>query len=230
MARNLYWGRNILRNCMTVTLYHYAHCPFCVRVRMTLGLLEIPYHSKVLPYDDEKTPVRLIGKKMLPILQDGPKVINESLDIMAHLDKKNILAVPSFVSHPSFKEFEDLLNQIGSSVHSLAMPYWMYTPEFNENSRAYFQKKKEEKRGPFKELVHRQQEFIGELEPILKKIGFELRPFFQQETLGVKDILLASHLWGLYVVPEFQFPEKIHLYLQSVKKLCRFNYHQDFWN
>ena len=59
-------------------LYHYVHCPFCVRVRMGLGYLGINFESIVLAYDDEKTPVKLTGKKMLPILvSDDGKAHNE---------------------------------------------------------------------------------------------------------------------------------------------------------
>ena len=46
---------------MELKLYHYVHCPFCVRVRMILGFLQLPYQSIVLPYDDEVTPVSGYG-------------------------------------------------------------------------------------------------------------------------------------------------------------------------
>ena len=110
------------------------------------------------------------------------------------------------------------------------MPYWIYTPEFDEKSRTYFQTKKEMKRGPFKELVHRSEEFIAELNPLLSEIEKKLTPYYISKSMGLYDILLAAHLWGLYVVPEFQFTEKVHHYLQKIKKDCRFNYHQDFWS
>ena len=53
----------------TIQLYHYVHCPFCVRVRMALGHLKIPYESIVLPYDEEEIPLEMCQKKMLPILK-----------------------------------------------------------------------------------------------------------------------------------------------------------------
>ncbi len=56
-----------------ITLYHYVHCPFCVRVRMAFGHLKVPYKSVVVPYDDAKTPIDLCQVKMLPIIkwEDG---------------------------------------------------------------------------------------------------------------------------------------------------------------
>lgn len=208
---------------MELKLYHYVHCPFCIRVRMALGYLQLPYESIVLPYDDEITPVKLTGVKMLPIMEFNGKAQNESLDIIDRLDQKNLLKL----DNPA--EINPLLNKLGVNVHNLAMPYWIYTPEFNENSRHYFQKKKEEKRGPFKNLVKKKELFIQEILKDLNDLAIELKPFYHSETFGLNDILLASHLWGLYVVPEFQFPEKIHAYLQEVKKICHFDYHQDYW-
>jgi len=207
----------------TTSLYHYVHCPFCVRVRLALGFLNQEYASFVVPYDDEITPVKLTGKKMLPIIEYQGKIINESLDIISliDVDKK----IPGFLD----KDFESLLNKIGNEVHSLAMPYWIWTPEFNESSRRYFQTKKEEKRGPFKNLVKNRQVYIDALEKIWPEIEANLNSYFQSEHLTIRDIALAAHLWGLYVVPEYRFPEKIHQYLQRVKTTCHFDYHADFW-
>lgn len=215
---------------MSLILYHYVHCPFCVRVRMAAGLLKVDYQSKVLSYDDETTPVSLTGKKMLPILGFVGKAMNESLDIIAFLDKNDVLKVKEVVNSHDFKEFEALLNKLGGTVHSLAMPYWIWTPEFNDTARAYFQKKKEEKRGPFKALVASQPTYFKTMQAELLELEDLLQPFYKSTTFGLRDIMLASHLWGLYVVPEFQFSPKLHEYLQSVKTICDFNYHKDFWS
>ncbi len=213
---------------MKPTLYHYIHCPFCVRVRMTLGYLNIPFESVVLPYDDEATPVRLTGKKMLPILETDAGAMNESLDIMALLDKENKLHIKEETSQKSFPEFEAYLNFLGSPVHSLAMPYWIWTPEFSESSRTYFEEKKSAKRGPFKDLVKNQKQFMEVLEKEWPNLEKELTPFYKSQNFGLKDIMLASHIWGLYVVPEFQFPPSIHSYLQQVKAICHFEYHLNY--
>lgn len=196
---------------------------------MTLGLLNLEYTSKVVPYDDESTPTALTGKKMLPILSHNKGVMNESLDMMAFLDKDNSLKINETIGTPEFKEFEAYLNVLGTDIHSLAMPYWIWTPEFNNDSRNYFQKKKEEKRGPFKDLVKNKANFIAQLETQWRALEDDLNPFYGSDVFTVYDILLASHLWGLYIVPEFQFSPKIHAYLHSVKEKCRFDYHRDFW-
>lgn len=214
---------------MHLTLYHYVHCPFCVRVRMALGLFKLPYKSIVVPYDDEKTPINLMGKKMLPIMVIDGKAMNESLDIISVIDTEKRLKVAEALNSPIFDSFNELLNKLGTNVHNLAMPYWIYTPEFNEGSRAYFQKKKEQKRGPFKDLVKRKEEFTKTLLQDLSHTSQDLVPYYRSKEITIFDIMLAAHLWGLYVVPEFQFPENWHNYLQRIKRDCAFDYHQDFW-
>lgn len=209
-------------------LYHYVHCPFCVRVRLALGFLQISFESIVVPYDDEETPVKLTGKKMLPIMAfDDGTIMNESLDIIKKLDPNNLLKNQLMNLHQ--EEFNALLERIGKPVHNLCMPYWIWTPEFNQNSRNYFQKKKEVKRGPFAKLIHQKEEFIAELDLILAGLENDLKPFYKNDELTILDIALAAHLWGMYIFPEFQFSPKIHNYLQKVKRQCAFEYHGDFW-
>ncbi len=196
---------------------------------MALGFLHREYRSEVVAYDDEATPIGLIGKKMLPIANVNGQVMGESLDIIKAIDTNNKLQTTDVTTHPEYKIFEKVLEELGSPVHSLAMPYWIYTPEFNENSREYFKKKKEVKRGPFKELLKNQKQYVDEMNQKLATVAKDLKPFYQSQEFGLKDILIASHIWGLYVVPEFQFEPKVHEYLQRVKAICQFQYHQPYW-
>jgi glutaredoxin 2 len=208
--------------------YHYAHCPFCIRVRLAFGFLNQEFESIVLPYNDEKTPIYLVGKKMLPIVDFGNIKLNESLDIINKIDSENILNTDDFKKNKMSK-MDELLNSLGKNIHNLAMPYWIYTPEFDEISREYFKSKKEVKRGPFKQLVKNRATFSAALNDDLAQLELTLTPFHHSTEFGLEDILLASHLWGMYVVPEFQFSSTIHSYLQKVGELCKFNYHEDFW-
>ena len=209
-------------------LYHYVHCPFCVRVRMALGYLNKCYESVVLNYDDEVTPKNLTGVKMLPIFEfDDGSAINESLEIIKRHDRDDKLN--TLQSIVNYENIEVLLNKIGADVHNLAMPYWIWTPEFNDDSRSYFQAKKEVKRGPFKNLVTNRQTFVEQLNQTLALLENDLSPFYKSNQMTLDDILIASHLWGMYIVPEFQFTAKVHSYLQSVAAACNFKYHKDFW-
>ena len=127
------------------------------------------------------------------------------------------------------EDFNNYLNKIGSHIHSAFMPYCVFTPEFNESSRKYFLEKKEKKRGPFHLLAQNQKTHIDKVNQELSLLKNNLEPFYCSNKLTLLDILLASHLWGMYLVPEFQFSSEMHLYLQKVKEATRFNYHEDFW-
>jgi glutaredoxin 2 len=211
------------------TLYHYLHCPYCIRVRLAAGFLQIPYTSRSLDYDDEVTPVRLCGKKMLPIWEEKGKSTNESLDIILMLDSKDQLAIKNFYNSNDRKELDTFLSELSGPIHSLAMPIWIYTKEFTPSARDYFQSKKEEKKGPFKDLVKNKDKFLAELAPLLHKLENELIPYYQSSNLTIKDILLAAHLWGMYVVPEFQFSPALHEYLMKIKKQTKFQYMDEVW-
>jgi glutaredoxin 2 len=195
---------------------------------MGLGFLNLPYESIVLPYNDESTPIQLTGVKMLPILEKNEVFQNESLEILKSLDTKNVLKWEQQESRA--QEIDQLLQKIGEPVHSLCMPYWVWTPEFDDQSRHYFQSKKEVKRGPFKKLIQNKGPFLLDLNLILNNdIESNLTPFYKSSTLSIIDIMIAAHLWGMYIFPEFQFTTKMHHYLQSIKEQTQFDYHKDFF-
>ena len=70
------------------TLFVYDHCPFCVRVRLALGLKNVKHQLVFLASDDVKTPTALVGKKIAPIfeLPGAIKAMPESLDIIKLVD------------------------------------------------------------------------------------------------------------------------------------------------
>ncbi len=196
---------------------------------MALGLLNIEFDSIVLPYNDEETPKKLTGVKMLPIFTFKDTLSsNESLEIIEKIDERNILQMEKLQSEER-KSVEDLLSKLGNDVHSLCMPYWIWTPEFDNTSRAYFQQKKELKRGPFNKLIQNKAQFLENFSKNLEALIPQIEKFYKSDSLTIFDIMIASHIWGMYIFPEYQFPKAVHDYLQRVKAECRFDYHIDFW-
>jgi glutaredoxin 2 len=186
---------------MPIDLYHYLHCPFCIRVRLVLGLLDLDWSSHILSYDDEETPVALTGKKMLPIARLGTTVLNESLDIIKKLDHKNSLKNETIV------QIQPTLDLISPEIYNLGMPFWVWGNEFTEKARSYFLTKKEAKRGPFPELIKRREDFENIIQMNLSTLEKNINPFYLSKELTIQDIALASQLWGLYSVPEFSFSD-----------------------
>lgn len=201
---------------------------------MALGYLGINCTMIALAYDDEKTPVDLCGKKMLPIFQfDSGETINESLDIIARLnrlnkDEKNLLQMEKLEA-PEGLELMESLDQAVGPLFRLVMPHFTWTKEFSPQAREYFQGKKEKTRGSFHQLVQKRSQFEHELVPYLEKVESYIDKFYRSDKLSILDIVLASHLWGLYIVPEFQFTPALHSYLQRIKELCHFDYHGSLW-
>src|SRR5690606_13164676 len=144
---------------------------------------------------------------------DG-SAINESLDIINELDEHNKISKDFLKNEKKLEWIEGWLSLLGSNVHNLAMPYWIWTPEFTPNAREYFENKKSKKRGPFNLLAQRRSEFEEKIHSDLKRFENELSPWIFDE-FSLADIMVAAHLWGLYVVPEFHFSDKMHAYLQS---------------
>jgi len=211
-------------------LYEYVHCPYCIRVKMACGYLKFPYIPVVLPYNDEQTPISLIGKKMLPIMKfaDG-SICNESLEIIEKIDPEDILQTKKLTNTNNLSTLDNTLSLYGKDIHSLAMPYWIYTKEFTAESRDYFVRKKEQKRGPFRELYLNKDKFEKNILEHIMSLEKNLVPYYNNNQLTIMDIMIASHFWGTYVVPEFRSPSFFHFYLQRIKKECNFEYHHDLW-
>jgi glutathione S-transferase len=72
-----------------ITLYHRADCPFCWKVRMGLGELQLEYDIVDVSLG-EKHPdvVRYNPKGSVPVLLDADTVIWESSAILEYLDEK----------------------------------------------------------------------------------------------------------------------------------------------
>lgn len=205
-----------------IELYQFCHCPYCIRVRLALGHLGLAHKSIVVGYDDADTPMRLIGKKQLPIvrLPDG-RAMGESLDIIRALDKNDILRCSSLEN--DMNTLSATLNQVANALHALAIPYWVEFPEFDAGSRTYFLEKQKTKRGTLDEIIKNKGAYARDLPHKLALVA----PYIQesQERLSILDIMLGAHLFPLYVINDGAFlTAPIKDYLQRLSSSCRFDY------
>jgi len=69
-------------------VYVYDHCPFCVRVRLALGVKNVKHNVQFLANDDIPTPTKLLGKKIAPIfaIPEDDLIMGESLDIIEKVE------------------------------------------------------------------------------------------------------------------------------------------------
>lgn len=194
-------------------LYVYDHCPYCVRARMPFGLKNIPFELVILSNDDEDTPVRMIGQKMLPILEDTDGFMGESLDIVRKLDRLGGPRLFDGQPNPAIIDWIEKWNPIVNGLVIPRTPDPIY-PEFHSASaRAYFTRKKEATFGNFAELLARTETFKDELAQ-----GFDaLDPLLPDpEGASIDDILLFPILRSLAVVPDLTMPASVVAYAERM--------------
>lgn len=173
---------------------------------------------------------------MAPFMEISPgQFMNESLDLMKYINQTygqgtDLLGFERTDLLPQDEALSQFLDQLAVPLFNLVMPYWALGPEMSDADKIYFIKKKSAKRGNFSDLVLKREFFELEVYRQLEPPDLNnLLEKFQEKSnstnrINYLDILLASHLWGLYLVPEFYLPAKIHHYLQSIKKITTFNY------
>lgn len=210
-------------------LFAYDHCPFCVKVRMIFGIKKIDYELIILPYDDESTPVSMIGCKMVPILELEPsKYLPESLDIISYVDNSfghNVIS-----SHPEQEAFTAIVKRLNKATMKLAFPRWVSAPlkEFETpSSRQNYIEKKEQWLGPFSDLLSKTNDL---LEEVCLQLNL-LAPFIQSKNavhgnLTIDDFNLFSTLRSLSIVKEVQYPKAVEIYRQAMSEITGVQLHE----
>ena len=187
---------------------------------MIFGLKNQALENIILLNDDEKTPISMIGQKMVPILkkEDG-KFMPESLDIIKYIDKKNSSPL---VAWEEDSALIDRLYQVRMDYYSLTMPRWVQSSmkEFKtESARRYFQNKKESIIGSFSSALEQTERFKQNISKTLESLAKQIPPSYEwckgsQVTLN--DFHLFAFLRGLSIVKGLSFPEVLQKYAVRV--------------
>jgi len=210
-------------------LYIYDHCPFCVRSRMIFGLKDVACEIITLPNDDEETPTRIIGKKMLPVLvTESHDAIGESLDIVKYIDETYGVPVLT-VSDDS--EVEAWMEDATNVIFPLAIPRWASSDfeEFRQDAaRQYFAQKKEAVLGPFPRLLEQTETMVTEINAKLEILdGLLVRQERLTGHFSLTDIRLFPLLRSLSIVKEIYWPRRVHEWLKEMAKRSRVNLHEN---
>ncbi len=205
-------------------LYHYDHCPFCVRVRMIIGWKGLQVEEEILANADEQRHYELIGAKMVPILEkDNGDRIKESLDIVAYIDQN--CGQPLLCDSPEQYEHSELNNWLERAaplIRHLVHPrnIRIFGQDFPAQvDRDYYEVRKSRSIGPFDAAFTNSAHYIGELEPLLE----ELKPLLKQSQLrlgrpGYAHILLFPALRSLTHVKGLAFPAELRSYLKALSR------------
>ena len=203
-------------------LYVYDHCPYCVRVMLTIGLKKIDCPIDYFLNDDEDGPISRIGSKQCPILEkDDGSFMLESLDIVAYLEEYDgkTLYSPS----ENRKDLEAWIADSSMLFRNLLMPRWVLLnlPEFaTQSARDYFTRKKTKMIGDFTECLNESESLIAELEIKLCELQkLFVKPLTVNKSLSYDDLDLWSRLRGLTCVKGLNIPEGIKNYIDYYAKL-----------
>ena len=177
-------------------LFIYDHCPYCVKARMIFGLKNQALENIILLNDDEKTPVSMIGQKMVPILQkENGKFMPESLDIIKYIDNK---FSPSQVVWEEDSSLMETLHQAREDYYSLVMPRWVQSDmeEFKtESARKYFQNKKEHIIGSFSSALEQTEHFKKNISKTLETLTQQFSPtseWYKGDNISLNDFHLFA--------------------------------------
>ncbi len=201
-------------------LYIYDHCPFCVKARMIFGLKNIPVNINILLNDDEQTPTRMVGKKIVPILQkDDSRYMTESMDIVHYVD--NIDGKPLLTGARS-PQLEEWLRKVNGYINHLLLPRIAKAP-FDEfatpEARAYFTRKKEATIGSFADHLAHSSGLIKNISSDLRALDKLIeQPNAVNGELSDDDIHLFPLLRSLTLVAGVDYPSRVADYRDNMAK------------
>ena len=195
-------------------LHIYEHCPFCVRALMIFGLKNIPFEKAIIMEGDAETPTRMVGRKVVPILEkDDGTFMPESMDIVHYVDA---LAAPQVADAPVDPAIEAWAKQVSGSLFRLAIPRFtegdfaeLATPE----ARRAFINREEKSFGPMQELRDQTPQLLEEVEAALR----ELEPLVSgRGAIDTTDFILFPLLRSLTIVKDVAFGPAIVAYIERV--------------
>jgi len=195
-------------------LYIYDHRPFCTKARMIFGLKGQSVPVEVLAEDDIATPTRLVGKKMVPILQkaDGSHM-PESMDIVHYIDTLTGTAIATGGGDEALKSWSDAAWAV---ILPLTLPRIARAdlPEFATTSaRAAFTARQSARFGDFDALLGQTDRLIQQAEAHLAK----LEPLLEaRTTIDADDFQLYPQLRMLSIVKDLAWPPTVHAYLERL--------------
>lgn len=185
---------------------------------MLLGLKGIDHDLVFLAFDDEATPIGLVGSKQAPILVlPSGEAIAESMEIVRYVDE-NLGNGPLLKESANRPELEAWVKEMSTDFAMLVMPRFVKTPVpelARAVSRKYFQDKKEKMMGPFSVLISRTPELLERMNTMLERLEGLMQSdrFVSGDALSYDDVEIFPRLRNLTVVKGIKWPPKLRAYV-----------------
>lgn len=208
------------------TLYVYEHCPYCVKARMIFGVHALPVRLKFLLNDEEQTLFNLIGKKMVPVLEEqNGRIMGESMKIVHYIDHEEAVSRVIGKTNPAITQW---LDSVRDDIRLLTLPHYVLIafPEFKTQSAIdYYIYKKEQLLGTsLASLQEKKPIFIERLNQALQKLP---RLIYSEEAvneeLSEDDFNLFAMLRGISLFRDIVFPQRLANYMAHFSKVSGVN-------
>jgi glutaredoxin 2 len=198
-------------------LYLWEHCSICFRVRMAAALKRLHLQETVLLEDDSQIMVKLVGKRIVPILvKDDGRAMLESMDMVAHIDA---IGQPILVGRQR-AELAEWASATADKSAPLTWPRYplLGLPEFGTiAAHDHYVVRKRKRLGDFVELRAKTREYIDALMPNLEKLdGMIESPDAVNGKLSLDDIRVLPLLRSAAVVKGLRFPQKVRNYFETM--------------
>ena len=198
-------------------LYLFEHCSLCFRVRMIAALKRLHLQETVVLDDDSETMIRLVGKRVIPILvkDDGSPML-ESMDMVDYVDGigERVLIGPERNDVRAWAE------RVLGKLPPLTQPRYplLGLPEFASVAALdHYHLRKRKTLGDFVELRASTRQYISKLLPDLEELdGLIQSPLAINGKLSLDDIRVLPLLRSAAVVKGLRFPSKVRDYFETM--------------
>lgn len=199
-------------------LYVYEHCPFCIRARMIFGLKKVPVELGVIMEGDVETPTRMVGRKVVPILQKEEGVyMPESMDIVHYVDQLDGAPVIEGECDPAIEAW---CKENTRAVFNLAIPRFTRA-DFKELStpaaREAYTQREIKAFGDLDALMANSQAYIDTLSGALSNIEAYMSA---RNPVSITDFYLFPVLNSLTIVKGFPYTVALRGYLDHISTSC----------
>lgn len=195
-------------------LYIFETCPFCVRVRIMAGLKGLT--PDLIYVSTGQIPPELEGRidrLAVPILVDGETLIQDSTEIIRHLDAHGTPLLQSYGTSQALEEWRTSISAPLSALCYPRMPQ-LNVPELaSPDALAFFEGSMPKRIGmPFAEALAQTSRLARIVEAALPGV----LPFLELRNINFDTLAALADLRSLTMVAEISFPEQVSIHFKDL--------------